>query len=127
MQVEQNEEDQFSFVDMDDADQLLNYPEETKLDDEEDDVTVQSTTSSSDHSNSNGYPEYLHHHFDQVTRNETASYKIMSLLDSAGAPLICYDRLVALLKKLTKHDGFDVKKALNRKTLMQRLERRYKT
>jgi hypothetical protein len=34
---------------------------------------------------------------------------------------------VALLKKLSKHQGFDVKKTVNRETLMKRLEARYKT
>jgi len=48
------------------------------------------------------------------------------LLDRAGAPRICYNRLVALLKKLAKREGFDVRKTLNRETLMRRLERKCK-
>ncbi len=57
-----------------------------------------------------------------MTRDEVASYKILSLLDSSGAPRICYDRLVALLKKLSK-TGFEVRKAINRDTLMKRLSK----
>ncbi len=67
-----------------------------------------------------------HHSFDELTPDEIASFKIMSLLDSAGAPRVCYDRLVALLRKLSKRDGFDVKRALNRETLMTRLGRKSK-
>ena len=101
---------------------------------ETDDATVQSTTMHTvDYANgrppyhNSAHDEYLEEHaFDHVTRDETASYKIMSLLDSSGAPRICYDRLIALLKKLSKTDGFDVKKALNRETLMRRLGRKYK-
>jgi hypothetical protein len=68
-----------------------------------------------------------HHSFDQLTRDEIASFKIMSLLDSAGAPRICYDRLIALLKNLSKTSGFEVKRALTRDTLLRRLGRKYKT
>jgi len=57
-----------------------------------------------------------------MTNEEASSYKILSLLDAAGAPRICYDRLVALLKKLSK-SGFDVRKAINRETLMKRLSK----
>ena len=98
-----------------------------------DDITDGTTTSSLESINDTLHDDtpYYHHHsgqyehhgFEQVTNNETASYKIMSLLDTAGAPRICYDRLVALLKKLSK-GGFDVKKAVNRDTLMRRLERK---
>ena len=107
-------------------------PEESSLN-EVDDDSAQSTTSSY-LDTTNGSPchnsdhgQYLPHAFDQVTRDETASYKIMSLLDSSGAPRICYDRLIALLKKLSKNDGFDVKKAINRETLMRRLANKCKT
>jgi hypothetical protein len=132
MQVDHTEDDQYSVVDnIENADQLLNYREATLEDNistQDDDVTVRTTSSSVENSNPDGYPaDHQHHCFDQMSREETASYKIMSLLDEAGAPRICYDRLVSLLKKLTKNDGFDVKKALNRETLMRRLERRYKT
>lgn len=68
----------------------------------------------------------LHHRFDQVTPEETASFKIMSLLDSSGAPRNCYDRLVALLKKLSKNNGFDIMKAVKRETLMRRLQRKFR-
>ena len=125
------EEDQPSVGDMENIDDFLNYPE-SPFDDifhEEDDVTIQSDFASSETSDSNAHPAHCYqpHRFDQMTRDETASYKIMSLLDSAGAPRICYNRLVALLKKLSKQDGFDVSKALNRETLMRRFDRRYKT
>jgi len=79
--------------------------------------------------NMNSYPN--HHSpsptpsFDEVTLEESASFQIMSLLDSSGCPRICYDRLIALLKKLTKKQGFDVKKAINRETLMKRLSTKY--
>ena len=126
-----NTEDQFSTIEVDDVDHLFNYPE-TQLDNmsNTDDITVESITSSSmdyydDNSHHRSYNQ--HHSFDQMTRDEIASYKIMSLLDTAGAPRICYNRLVALLKKLSKHHGFDVKKAVNRETLMKRLEGRYQT
>jgi hypothetical protein len=65
------------------------------------------------------------HAFHQMTLQEIGSYKIMTLLDSAGAPRICYNRLVALLKKLHKQ-GFTATKALNRDTLMNRLEKKCK-
>lgn len=107
-----------------DVDEFLNY-KETSADEmsheDNDDITVQSTTSFV-----HTFP-YQPHCFNKMSRDETASYQIMSLLDAAGAPRICYDRLVSLLKKLSKHDGFDVKKAINRETLMRRMERRYKS
>ena len=129
--LDSSEDDQCSMVGLENVDQLLNYAE-SPIDDlsrEDDDVTLQSITSCSESSKhdegfrAHGYP---YHCFDQMTRNETASYKIMTLLDAAGAPRICYNRLVALLKKLSRHEGFDVKKALNRETLMKRLERKCK-
>jgi len=101
--LEDTPDDQLSIIDTDDdVDQLFNYLE-GPLDEisNEDDVTIQSTHSFTENTN--------HHCFDQMTRDEIASYyKIMSLLDKAGAPRICYNRLVALLKKLVKDDGFAV-------------------
>ena len=97
-----------------------------------DDVTIESTSSSSVNSSNNGSPLDLdysnipYHAFEEASREETASFQIMSLLDRAGAPRICYNRLVALLKKLAKREGFDVRKTLNRETLMRRLERKCK-
>ena len=131
MQIDPTVDDLLSAADVESLDDLLNA-QESLLEDipqDEDDITIQSTDSSLEDGDLNGYSAdcYQHHRFDQMTRDETASYKIMTLLDSAGAPRICYDRLVALLKKLTKYEGFDVKKTLNRETLMRRLERRYKT
>jgi hypothetical protein len=115
---------------MDDVDRLWNHSD-IPTDDlsNNDDVTCQSSISSPfDHVDDQEHPSCHHHHyFDEMSRDEIASYKIMSLLDNAGAPRICYNRLVALLKKLAKHQGFDVKKAVNRETLMKRLESRYKT
>jgi len=102
---------------------------------EDDDVTIKSTTSSSSVSSSNtttrrphclDYTDTPHHHFEEATREERASFQIMSLLDRAGAPRNCYNRLVALLKKLSKKEGFDVRKTLNRETLLKRLERKCK-
>ena len=132
------EDEQISDVDVHDIEDLLNINEDTSLHDtsrdEDDDATLQSSTSSIDNSiTNNGNPSCRsntfdpHHRFEEMTLDETASYKIMSLLDTAGAPRICYNRLVALLKKLVKKEGFDVKRALNRETLMRRLEKRYKT
>ena len=126
----------FSVDDTEEDSNVLSFadipPEELSLKDVEDD-SAQSTTSSYvantnlsfDHESANA--QYLPHAFDQVTRDEMASYKIMSLLDSSGAPRNCYDRLVALLKKLSKNNGFDVKKAINRETLMRRLTSKCKT
>ncbi|KAG9298498.1 hypothetical protein G9A89_022626 [Geosiphon pyriformis] len=65
-------------------------PEELLLS-ETDDATVQSTTMHTvDYANgrppyhNSAHDEYLEEHaFDHVTRDETASYKIMSLLDSS--------------------------------------------
>ena len=90
------------------------------------------SSSSSSHSldvnpSTHSWEYYQHHQFHQTTLDETSSFQIMSLLDSAGAPRNCYDRLVALLKKLTRREGFDVQRALNRDTLMRRLTRKYKS
>jgi len=121
MQVDDSEDDWFSLADIEQVDELLNYNESTQDDfsnDADDDVTVQSTASSTGSSSPNEqHVPGEYHRFDRMTRDETASYKIMALLDAAGAPRICYNRLVALLKKLIKNDGFDVKKALNRETM----------
>ena len=59
--------------------------------------------------------------FDRMTCNDIASYRIMSMLDSVGAPRYCYDKLITLLKKLTKKDSFDIQKAVSRDTLMRKL------
>jgi hypothetical protein len=130
-----SDDDECSDLDIDDVDALLNHEYDgppdldhsTRGDDH--DSTVHSTTSSFQNSNfNNGNPCHHNphnHRFNEMSRDEIASYKIMALLDTAGAPRICYNRLVALLKKLAKKDGFDVKKALNRETLMSRLEKRY--
>jgi hypothetical protein len=129
MHLDETDDDGSSFVvDVENVDHFLIYvdipPVEDMLSEEEDAASIPSTTPSVD----KGYPaQYQHHRFDRMTLEETASYKIMSLLDNAGAPRICYDRLVALLKKLSKQEGFDVRKALNRDTLMRRMERRYKS
>jgi len=99
---------------------------------DKDDVTIESTSSSSVNSSNNSRPHNLdysnapYHAFEEATCEEAASFQIMSLLDRAGAPRICYNRLVALLKKLSKKEGFDVRKTLNRETLMRRLERKCK-
>ena len=100
---------------------------------DEDSVPSTMTSSSIDDRNTNGMfhcdsteSQYHPHAFHQITPDETASFKIMALLDSSGAPRVCYDRLIALLKKLSKTDGFDVRKAVNRETLMKRLATKYK-
>jgi len=62
-----------------------------------------------------------HNRFSQMTSNEVACYRIMSLLDAAGAPRYCYNKLMALLKQLTKKRSFDVRKAVTRETLMGKL------
>ena len=126
--VDNGTEDEFS--DVDDVDRLPNNSDIPSDDiPNEDDDTLQSTMSSSlDYIDNPIHPScHPHHCFDQMSRDEISSYKIMSLLDDAGAPRICYNRLVALLKKLSKQQGFDVKKAVNRETLMKRLESKYKT
>jgi hypothetical protein len=121
-QEDTNEEDDSFSIHIHNMEEVL-YSSQGAYCDEEDDVTVHSTESYSednlvhDSSNLHGYGN---NGFHQMTSEETASYKILSLLDSAGAPRVCYDRLVALLKKLSK-SGFDVQKAIKRDTLMQRL------
>ena len=126
MQLDTSDDDQLSVADIDNVDQLLNY-QDASVDDMSNDVNDDISMQSASSSLGNGCPaQHQQHRFDRMTREETASYKIMSLLDTAGAPRICYNRLVALLKKLSKEDGFDVKKTLNRETLMRRMERRYK-
>ena len=131
MQVDDSADGQISVVDTEHADEFLNYKEtspDEMPNEDDDDVTEQSTTSFVESQFPNEPTcQYQPHRFDRMSRDETASYQIMSLLDAAGAPRICYNRLVSLLKKLSKHDGFDVKKAINRETLMRRIERRYKT
>ena len=74
-----NTEDQFFAMEVDDVDHLFNYPE-TQLDNmsNTDDITVESITSSSmdyydDNSHHRSYNQ--HHSFDQMTRDEIASYK----------------------------------------------------
>lgn len=124
-----------SVVDNDNTDRILDAREvhlsdmsETNDENHNDDDTIESIGSSSRNinmDNHNPFSEYEHHEFDRVTSHETASFKIMSLLDASGASRICYDRLIALLKKLSKA-GFEVKKAVNRDTLMRRLERKCK-
>ena len=134
-EARESENEQVSLDEAENVDPLLDITE-MPLDDlsfkDIDDDTVQSTTSSSLETDSRrGYDfphgPYFPNDFDYVTSNEIASFKIMSLLDSSGCPRICYDRLVALLKKLSKTGGFDIKKVLNRETLMKRLGRKYKT
>ena len=134
-EARESENEQVSLDEAENVDPLLDITE-MPLDDlsfkDIDDDTVQSTTSSSLETDSRrGYDfphgPYFPNYFDYVTSNETASFKIMSLLDSSGCPRSCYDRLVALLKKLSKTGGFDIKKVLNRETLMKRLGRKYKT
>jgi hypothetical protein len=95
-----NTEDQFSAIEVDDLDHLFHHPE-APVDDTSsntDDITVDSIKSSSmDYGDNSHHRSFnQHHRFDQMTRDEIASYKIMSLLDAAGAPRICYNRLVAL-------------------------------
>ena len=131
--AEDSTEDQFSAIEVDDVDHLFNYPEmpydEMSSSSTDHDSVLESTLPSLWHNTDDkGHSRYCrHNHFEEMTRDEIASYKIMSLLDAAGAPRICYNRLMALLKKLSKHHGFDVKKAVNRETLMKRLEGRYQT
>jgi Plavaka transposase len=125
-----NEDDLSSVIDIHNINELMNHYQETPHD-AEDDVTLHSSASSFEENNihnENPIPCFVHdqhHRFDEMTHNETASFKIMSLLDTAGAPRICYDRLLALLKKLLK-EGIDLSKAINRETLMQRLATKYK-
>ena len=128
-QVEDNEDEQFS-GDTLMVDELLNLDKLAPSDEsstDEVEVWTHSTTSTVVDNIGNNIPHFSPHQhhprFDEMTCDEIASFKIMSLLDTAGAPRICYDRLVALLKKLSKQ-GFDIRKAINRETLMQRLGRK---
>jgi len=134
IQAATSDTDQYSqsIIDMEEVDGLFQCSEMSvdDLSNPCDDITIQSTSNSVDNWDVTGCSlihssEYQQHSFDQTTRDETASFQVMSLLDAAGAPRICYDRLVALLKKLTKKQGFDVQRALNRETLMRRLARKY--
>ncbi len=127
---EQQDDDHSSAIDFQNI-EVLNYRQEFSYD-EVDDVAAHSTGSCySAESNcpvqnleTNGqhFSNKEYHCFEKMTNEEASSYKILSLLDAAGAPRICYDRLVALLKKLSK-SGFDVRKAINRETLMKRLSK----
>ena len=128
-QVDTSSMDQHSTVNTDNMDDLWHrsdFSVDVTSNQEGDDANLECTSCSSDTMDVNLYPQYQHHCFDQITTDETASYQIMSLLDNAGAPRICYDRLIALLKKLTKKQGFNVQRTLNRDTLMKRLARKYK-
>ena len=129
-QVNINQEDWSSTTEILDIDEVLHYSQGASHNDGKDDVTVHSTESYSNDKiyhgiNSPDFCNKEHHRFNEMTGEEVASYKILSLLDAAGAPRVCYDRLVALLRKLSKN-GFDVQKAIKRETLMQRLGK-YKT
>lgn len=109
-----NEDEEFSLDDTEYVDELWNGPDiptDVILLNEVDDDTIQSISSSSvAPCHDSAYGHYQAHDFDRVTRDESASFKIMTLLDSSGAPRICYDQLVALLKKLAKTDGFDIRR-----------------
>jgi len=131
MEIDDHDAEQVSTIDLDNID--FDFPDQDfdDMTNEDDDVTIQSSSSSSCNSNVHDYPchdfsDSPYHSFDRITPEETASYQIMSLLDAAGAPRNCYNRLLALLKKLTKKEGFDVRKAINRETLMRRLEGKFK-
>ena len=123
-QEDTNEEDESWTPYIHNMEEVLYYSQGASSD-EEDDVTVHSAESFSEdnkvHDGRNLHP-LGNNCFRQMTSEEAASYKILSLLDSAGAPRVCYDRLVALLKKLSK-SGFDVQKVIKRDTLMKRLEK----
>jgi len=114
---------------VEETDLFLNYREDISNTDSYRNPDLNSTTtysSSSDDDLNNEFPYHLDpinnkDPFDKMTDNDIASYRIMTLLDSVGAPRYCYNKLITLLKKITKNDGFDIKKAVTRETLMTKL------
>jgi len=131
-----NDDDDESFVMMEEVqkevDFTFNYEEESSDDEEaqtDDDsrtTTHTDTDALMEEDGDTNTPLGLdwddnQHRFSHITVHEIACFKIMSLLDSVGAPLYCYNKLMTLLKKLTKNSGFNVRKAVTRETLMHRL------
>ena len=55
---------------------------------------------------------------------EIATYQLITLLDEAGAPRNCYDKLITLLRKQEKL-GFRPSKAMYRDTFLKRMQERY--
>lgn len=116
--------------DMEEVDIMLNYNQQGSVDDKEDDRSINSSSTglTKEGGSLDGQVSSVNiensrdkHQFWRVSRNEIACYEIMILLDSTGAPRYLYNKLVTLLRKLTKSDGFDVKKAVTRETLMDNL------
>ena len=85
-----------SLIDIDNLDDILNCERDTPLDDSslEENYATSFTSSLENSSMIDGSPSYgdfplsSNHCFEEMTLNETASYKIMALLDTAGAPRI---------------------------------------
>lgn len=124
------DDDGFSLVkNIDYLDSYLNYDEiDVRSDEEESTVNHALFNSPSQHVHAEEETQHHHkmsfdphHQFDAISRHDTISFQIMSLLDAAGAPLYCYDQLLSLLKKAAKEDGFNVKKLISRDTLMAKL------
>ena len=90
---------------------LLNHREDMSNTDSYSNHNVNSTTTCSSSLSKELKYEFLYHDvldpssykdpFEKMTDNDIASYRIMSLLDSVGAPCYCYNKLITLLKKLS--------------------------
>ena len=55
---------------------------------------------------------------------EISTYEIINLLDNAGAPRNCYERLLALLRKQSKK-GFKVQNAFSRDVFLRRMQEKF--
>jgi hypothetical protein len=92
--IDEQQDDSSYHVDIQNIDEALNYVQEQSQC-EANDVTSHSTESSSagennihHGTNSHHFGNKEYHHFSEMTRDEVASYKILSLLDSSGAPYL---------------------------------------
>jgi hypothetical protein len=56
--------------------------------------------------------------------DEICTYELITLLDNAGAPRNCYERLVALLRKQTKK-GFKVANAISRDVFLRKMQEKF--
>jgi hypothetical protein len=56
--------------------------------------------------------------------DQISSFELITLLDNAGAPRNCYERLLALLRKQSKK-GFKVKNALSRDVFLRTMQEKF--
>ncbi|MFM7526899.1 MAG: hypothetical protein ACKO63_00130 [Nodosilinea sp.] len=120
--IEDDNIDYIETIDVEETDFILNYSRED-MSNSEPFVNHDDETNVSEVYNEITDDVYssCQNDFMKMSADDIASYRIMSLLDSVGAPRYCYNKLIALLKKLTNQDSFDVKKAVSREKLMRKL------